>query len=247
MTLEKVEFVENDYEHKIARLDAIEAEVQKILDYLSDPQKKFFERGLSSDQYALKKEEPVKTPRTTSETACETLITSANFDFDNKKSENQALHFNNFFQGCKEVYVKHPIGNFDLDVPLTSPQSQSSLSNPPQNTRASLMNRISIKVTEEAQTSKLGEPEAKPSKPVLNMLEDLEAIEDRARSEISGKASNNHNKKKPNGFRLIQLKKSVSETTERKDNQKPPTQLRLKPLDDSWDDPKVSKVYMALN
>lgn len=229
--------MENDLEHKISRLEAIETDVQRVLDFLGEQQRK-------------KEEKPGNTTKTlpagnraeTSDMACETLITSANFDFDIGRLKEDKLKVNNFFKTGKELIPNKRITDFSIELSISSPEKnkrpgwhQSAVS--PDHLGQDTLG-FSLPSPKQGEVESL----SKRSSPRLDMLTDIEKAEDHARSERSNTKSKGKKSKKKVGLRLsLQVAPQDSERILEIPKPNKPRKLKPLALNDSWDDIKPIK------
>lgn len=241
MTLEKVEFVENDYEHKIGRLDTIEAEVQRVLDYLGEQQRRLDEKNISADKMSPAS---VASPRhqvSTSTMACETMITSANFDFESGMLKCIDKIKNRYFKECREISPNKKTGDFVIDVPLGSPQKQAEQGGGSSHVSNKLMHVISFGKSVESPELNRGNSPSQLLSPTLNMLGDIERLDDEARSARSFKLKTKIKKKKSGKSMKLNLIKAPSDDEKSEQKKKPVIKLKPLLLNDSWEEIKPIK------
>lgn len=229
--------MENDYEHKISRLEAIETDVQRVLDFLAEQQTK--KEGKTGVAF---KTSPAGPRAEMVDASCETLITSANFDFDEAHSRLDREKVDNFFkEGIQRIRSKK-VPDFSVDLPEEMPEVgkreflEGSTASPVNN--RVLSPEFSVP---SHQRHELESP-SKKSSPRLEMLQYLEEDEDgAAREQAKQETAIKRLKKAP------ELRLNIKATLPESDGETPAAALvpqkKVKPvkLNDSWDDMKSIK------
>lgn len=215
--------------------------MQRVLDYLGEQQRKLEEKNVSAE-----KQSPASfaTPRrymNTREMACETMITSANFDFEGNKPNNFDKLQKQFFEGCQEQSPRKRLGDFVIDVPEGSPQKLPQKGSGSLELSTNLAKVMSFGKTVDSPEFMQGDSPSQMKSPTLNMLGEIEKMDDEARSQRSHKMQTKIKKKKTKKSMKLNLLRAPSDVEQ--SDKKIILVKKLKPLllNDSWEDLKPAK------